>query len=252
MENDWKMVVGETSYNATQIEKIANDGTPMNVFLNSIQTQRDNDLFYADGRDKRWRFNRKNSGLHELEQCLNELGYGNKIERTDDLLYFYYKGKENKVYLRFFETEIFKVTTYYSSHLTPFSTQCLQISCFDKEDIKALLLSIPQAITRWEAENKMIKHIFDKVEKNRALTEISIKTMVDNALCKSGYDYKITKERTRLLLSLKMNRQRQLEISLPHKDFQKHIDILYESIEKIMITANEIPLYFKIIGLPRK
>lgn len=92
----------------------------------------------------------------------------------------------------------------------------------------------------------MIIRIYEKYDKIRKMAQTSIRILVENELKRTNYKYSIEEGKTRSVLVVKMRRQRKLEISLRHKDFQKVIGQIPEIIDRIMTMSDDIKADFKI------
>ena len=100
-------------------------------------------------------------------------------------------------------------------------------------------------ITPLEQEVKVTEHSYlyepsPEVKKARELAEISIKALVDSELQGKGYDYAIIKDDKRCVLTINLEHQRKLEISIPHKNFEKAFDGLCDVIERIKSLSDSI------------
>ncbi len=253
MENEWKMVVGDTTYTMEMIEEKAASGVSVRNFMDTIEPQREMDLIYGgvmkeritrDGIKTYYTHTRtltkRKATLDELVEDFGELGLADLIKQNGDEIRYYYAGKENYMkYVLFKYSETKKKYYYLRIYRHELSGYC-------QADRRALLKDIAPTLKRWEEEDAVIKRIFDKAKKQRSIAENSIRIMVDDLLKDKGLDYRLEVGRTRTVLVVGLKRNRKMEISLTNKSFQKNMDSLCDTIDKIASLVNDIPLHFKI------
>ena len=73
MENEWKMVVGGTTYTMEMIEEKAASGVSLRNFMDTIEPQREMDLIYGGVMKERIIL-----GRHIYSQCWDRREHGQK------------------------------------------------------------------------------------------------------------------------------------------------------------------------------
>ncbi len=251
MENEWKMVVGGTTYTMEMIEEKAASGVSVRNFMDTIEPQREMDLIYGGVMKERITrdgieythtrtLTKRKATLDELVEDFGELGLSDLIKQNGDEIRYYYAGKENYMKYGLFKYSETKKEYYYLRIYRH------ELSGYCQADRRALLKDIAPTLKRWEEEDAMIKRIFDKAKKQRSITETSIRIMVDDLLKDKGLDYRLEVGRTRTVLVVGLKRNRKMEISLTNKSFQKNMDSLCDTINTIASLVNDIPHHFKI------
>lgn len=233
------------------VEKMAARGSSMSSLLSGLESDRI--LSFVKSKNIiEPTHKRKWNGFVDVCSLLKEIGVPDDQIIYDPIvlrrLRYYYNGERNEkdyIYFKVGKGEHPTPTVFFRRSFSDTSYGC-RFGAFKKDDLIDLIKEFPIKCAQWDEENQVIIRIYEKYDKIRKMAQTSIRILVENELKRTNYKYSIEEGKTRSVLVVKMRRQRKLEISLRHKDFQKVIGQIPEIIDRIMTTSDDIKADFKI------
>lgn len=139
-----------------------------------------------------------------------------------------------------FETKIFCKSEKYHYGVSIIS-KSIWCHCDHTKEILALFDKVYEDFETNMAELRDVFFAFEKEQKICSLAQTSIRTVVQNIMSKSNYEWHLVEEEKRSVLQIKMKRSMMMEIPLGHKTFSKKIPEILSVIAQIEQLQGEIP-----------
>ncbi len=122
-----------------------------------------------------------------------------------------------------------------------YESKYIWCSCNCKEAILAMFDRLHYDHEKNMAELQAKLLAFEKEQKIHSLAQTSIRTVVQNIMSQSTYEWNLVEEEKRSVLQIKMKRAMMMEITLGHKTFSKKIPEILSIIVQIEQLLGEIP-----------
>lgn len=220
----------ERSITQEDVEKIVN----LDNFLNDLEMERETTLALSWNIRHKHHINIiKGPGFKQVRMMLKKIGFKEDdiiLENSSTLMKCFYKGKQHEdKYYFFYLKDNYPILVFNRQHLGFIGHA---VDSYSEEDFIEFLKTIPEALDRWEEEDKIIRRIWEIHEKMRKIAQVSIRAIVDNELKDKNLEYALVNERDRCILTLKNSNARTVRLCINNDEVQKYAGHLLDMIEK--------------------